>query len=99
MHQIRRRCVLTQATLNLRPLPPVRPELCPLRPLRPVLPELRPLHPVCPELGPLRPLRPLLPELRPLRPVHQDLSLNTIANHDLPLRDADLRGTPQYFLP
>jgi len=75
LRQIRRRCVLTQATLNLRPLRPVRPELRPLSPLRPVL-----------------------PELRPLRPVHPDSSLNTIAHHDLPPRDAHLRGTPEYFL-
>jgi len=41
---------MTDATLNLRPLRPVRPELRPLRPLRPVRPELRPLRPVHPEL-------------------------------------------------
>jgi len=39
------------ATLNLRPLRPVRPELRPLRPLRPVRPELRLLRPVRPELS------------------------------------------------
>jgi len=48
--QIRRRSVLTHATLNLRPLRSVRPEL-------------RPLRPLCPEFHPLRPLRPVLPEL------------------------------------
>ena len=63
LRQIRRRCVLTHVTLNLRPLRPVRPELRPLRPLRPVRPELRPLRPVRPELRPLHPLRPVRPEL------------------------------------
>jgi len=61
LRQIRRRSVLTHATLNLRPLHPVRPELRPLRPLCPVRPELRPLRPVRPELRPLRPVRPELP--------------------------------------
>jgi len=50
LRQIRRRCVLTHATFNLRPLRPVHPELHPLRPLRPVHPELRPLRPVRPAL-------------------------------------------------
>ena len=59
VRQIQRRCVLTHATLNLRPLCPVRPEL---RPLRPVRPELHPLRPMPPELPPLHPLRPVLPE-------------------------------------
>jgi len=124
LRQIRRRCVLTHATLNLRPLHPVRPELRPLRLLRPVRPELRPLRPVRPELCPLRPLRPVRPELtgnarsnsmhlepnqytifRPdilvkatLPPMHPDSSINTIAHHDLLLRDAHFRGTPEYFL-
>jgi len=119
--QIRRRCILTHATLNLRPLRPVRPEL---RPLHAVRPELRPLRLVPPELCSLRPLRPVRPELphnarsnsmhlepnqftifRPdilvkatLPPVHPDGSINTIAYHDLPLRDARFRGTPEYFL-
>jgi len=30
--------------------------------------------------------------------VHPDSSLNTIAHHDLLLRDANFRGTPEYFL-
>ena len=59
--QIRRRCVLTHARLNLRPLRPVRPELLPLRPVRPELLPLRPLHSVRPELPPLHPVRPELP--------------------------------------
>jgi len=33
-----------------------------------------------------------------LPPVHPDWSINTIAHHDLPLRDARFRGTPVYFL-
>jgi len=48
--QIWRHCVLTHATLNLRPLRPVRPELRPLRPLCTMRPEFRPLRPVRPEL-------------------------------------------------
>jgi len=67
LRQIRRRCVLTHATLNLRPLRPVRPEL-------------RPLRPVHPELRPLRPLRPVRPELRPLRSVHLELPGNARSN-------------------
>jgi len=51
LRQIRRHCILTHATLNLRPLRPVHPELRPLRPLRPVRPELRPLRPVRHELS------------------------------------------------
>ena len=111
LHQIRRLCVLTHVTLNVRPLRPVRPEL-------------RSLRPVYPELCPLCPLRPGYPELpgnarsnsmhleakqyitfRPdilvkatLTPVHLDSSINTIAYHDFPLRDAHFRGTPEYFL-
>jgi len=30
--------------------------------------------------------------------VHPDSSLQTIAHHDLPLRDARLRGTPEHFV-
>jgi len=67
LRQIRRRCVLKHATLNLRPLRPVRPEL---------RPELRPLRPVRPELRPLRPLRPVGPDLRPLRPMRPELPCN-----------------------
>jgi len=111
LHQIWCRCVLTYATLNLRPLHPVRAEM---GPLCPVHPELRPL---CP----LRPVRPELPcnarsnsmHLEPnqyttfcpdilvkatLPPVHPDSSISTIAYHDLPLSDARFRGTPEYFL-
>jgi len=61
LRQIRRRCVLTHATLNLRPLRPVRPELRPLRPVRPELRPLCPLRPVRSELSSLRPVRPELP--------------------------------------
>jgi len=67
LRQIRRRCVLMYATLNLRPLRPVRPVL-------------RPLRPVCPELRPLRPLRPVRPELRPLRPVRPEVPGNACSN-------------------
>ena len=108
LRQIRRRCVLTHATLNLCPLRPVRPEL---RRLRPVHPELRRLRPVCPEfprnaLSNSMHLEPnqyttfrhdiLVKATLPL--VHPDWSINTIGHHDLPLRDARFRGTPEYFL-
>jgi len=111
LRQIRRRCVLTHATLNLRPLRPVRPELHPLRPVRPELCPLRPLRPVRPELPGnarsnsmhLEPsqytiFRPDILVKATLPPVHPDSSINTIAYHDLPLRDARFRGIPEYFL-
>jgi len=67
LRQIRRRCVLTHTTLNLRPLRPVRPEW-------------RPLCPVRPELCPQCPLRPVRPELRPLRPVRPEWPGNARSN-------------------
>jgi len=98
LRQIRRRCVLTHATLNLRPLRPVHHELRPLRPVRPELPgnaRSNSMHLVpnqytifCPDIL----VKATLP------PVYPDLSINTIAHHDLPLRDARFRATPEYFL-
>jgi len=97
--------------LNLRPLRSVRPELRPLHPLHPVRPELHPLRPVRPELpgnasSNSMHLEPnqyttFCPDIlvkATLPPVHPDSSINTIAHHDLPLRDARFRGTPEYFL-
>jgi len=111
LRQIRRRCVLTHATLNLRPLRPVCPELRPLRPLRPELCPLRPLRPVLPELPGNAPsnsmhlepnqytiFRPDILVKSTLPPVHPDSSINTIAHQDLRLKDARFRGTPEYFL-
>jgi len=96
---------------ELRPLRPVRPELRPLRPVRPELWPLRPLRPVRPELPGnarsnsmhLEPTQYTIfhPDIlvkATLPPVHPDSSINTIAHHDLPLRDARFRGTPEYFL-
>jgi len=98
-------------TAPLRPLCPVRPKLCPLRPVRSELRPLRPLRPVRPELPGnarsnsmhLEPnqyttFRPDISVKANLPPVHPDWSINTIAPHDLPLRDARFRGTPEYFL-
>jgi len=111
LRQIRRCCVLTHTRLNLRPLRPVRPELGPLHPVGPELGPLRPLCPVRSELpGTARSnsmhlepkqytiFRPDILVKATLPPVHPDSSINTIAHHDLPLRDARFRGTPEYFL-
>ena len=114
LRQIWRRCVLTHTTLNLGPLHPVRPELFPLRPVRPELRPLRPLHPLRPvrpelpgnarsnsmhlEPNQYTTLRPDISVKATLPQVHPDWSINTIAHHDLPMRDARFRATPEYFL-
>jgi len=98
-------------TLNLHPLHPVRPELGPLRPVRPELGPrcpLRPRHPELPGNARLNSMnleanlyttfRPDILVKATLPQVHPDLSINTIAHHDFPLRDARFRGTPEYFL-
>ena len=98
LRQIRRRCVLTHATLNLRPLRPVRPELHPLRPVRHEFPGNAHSNSMHLEPNQCTTFRPDILVKANLPLVHPDSSINTIAHHDLPLRDARFRGTPEYFL-
>ena len=87
-HQIQRLCVLTHVTFYLRPLRPVRPEL-PGK-VRSTSTHLEPDQ--------YTTFRPDLLVKATLPPVHPDSSINTIAHHDLPLRDARFRGTTEDFL-